>query len=150
MIGFGNQVYSGFDFGTLLPRPIRLCSLSQLVIKSTIMRRIFLALSLLVAPVAISVAIQAPQPTPAEAKILDQLRSLRSLPDDIRARTTKQLALDIRALPKTPTKLRLANGLSNLATEGDFGRDTLQEVTTTLAEAVREQPPSMKGNDPAD
>ena len=113
------------------------------------MRRIVFALSLLIAPAALAVVILGQQPTPAEAKILDQLRSLRSLPDDVRARTTKQLALDIRALPKTPTKLRLASGLSNLATEGDFGRDTLQEVTMTLAEALREQPAPMRGNDPA-
>jgi peroxiredoxin len=36
--------------------------------------------------------------------------------------------------------VRLANGLANLSTEGDFGRDTLQEVTTTLANALRESP----------
>src|SRR4030095_16135742 len=71
------------------------------------------------------------------------------LPDDVRARTTKQLALDIRALPKTPHKLALASALANLSTEGDFGRDTLQEVTTTLAEALSEQPASIQGNDPA-
>jgi len=38
--------------------------------------------------------------------------------------------------------LILAVALSNLSTEGDFGRDTLQEVTTTLATAIREQPPA--------
>jgi peroxiredoxin len=32
----------------------------------------------------------------------------------------------------------LAGGLASRATEGDFGRDTLQEVTTTLARALRE------------
>jgi thiol-disulfide isomerase/thioredoxin len=83
-----------------------------------------------------------------EAQIRDQISHLRSLPDDVRARTTKQLALDIRALPKTPRKLSLANGLANLSTEGDFGHDTLQEVATTLAEALREQPIPMKGSDP--
>ncbi|HEX3085402.1 MAG TPA: TlpA disulfide reductase family protein [Pyrinomonadaceae bacterium] len=81
----------------------------------------------------------------AESQIRDQISHLRSLPDDVRARTTKQLALDIRALPKTPRKLSLANGLANLSTEGDFGHDTLQEVATTLAEALREQPP-ITGN----
>jgi len=30
--------------------------------------------------------------------------------------------------------------LAGLSTEGDFGHDTLQEVATTLAEALREQP----------
>ena len=46
-------------------------------------------------------------------------------------------------------KLNLASGLANFSTEGDFGRDTLQEVTTTLAGALREQPQKMNGNDPA-
>ena len=83
--------------------------------------------------------------TKSESQIRDQISHLRSLPDDVRARTTKQLALDIRALEKTPRKLSLANGLANLSTEGDFGHDTLQEVATTLAEALREQPP-ITGN----
>src|SRR4051812_21035655 len=87
--------------------------------------------------------------TKQETPIRDAIRHLRDLPDDVRARTTRQLALDIRALPATSHKTALAYALSNLSTEGDFGRDTLQEVTTTLVEAVREQPPPMKGNEPA-
>src|SRR5690349_18345586 len=67
--------------------------------------------------------------TKAEAPLREQISHLRSLPDDVRAKTTKQLALDIRALPKTQHKLSLAVGLANLSTEGDFGKDTLQEVT---------------------
>ena len=81
-----------------------------------------------------------------EKPLIAQLRGLRGLPDDVRASTTKQLALQIRELPKTPNKMRLANGLANLSTEGDFGRDTLQEVATTLADALREQPqPDERG-----
>ena len=87
--------------------------------------------------------------TKDEAPIRDQIGHLRSLPDDVRARTTKQLALDIRRLPKTGNKLNLANGLANLSTEGDFGHDTLQEVATTLADALREQPVPMNGTEPA-
>jgi peroxiredoxin len=83
------------------------------------------------------------------AKISDQINQLRSLPDDVRARTTKQLALDIRGLGSSMNKLNLASGLANFSTEGDFGHDTLQEVTTTLAAALREQPPPMDGNQPA-
>jgi len=92
---------------------------------------------------------QDPPWTKQEAPIREQIRRLRDLPDDVRARTTKQLALEIRALPKTPYKLRLAYGLANLSTEGDFGQDTLQEVATTLAEALREQPVAAQGKDPA-
>src|SRR5664279_5029566 len=51
-----------------------------------------------------------------EKPIYDQIHGLRKLPDDVRARTTKELALEIRQLPSTPNKLRLANGLANLST----------------------------------
>ncbi len=75
-----------------------------------------------------------------EKPIADQIHGLRALPDDVRAGTTKDLALKIRKLPSTENKLRLAVGLSGLSTEGDFGHDTLQEVATTLAETLRERP----------
>jgi peroxiredoxin len=84
--------------------------------------------------------------TDQEKPIADQLHGLRKLPDDVRGQTTKQLALQIRQLPPTKNKLTLANGLADLSTEGDFGHDALQEVTTTLADALREQPqPDVKG-----
>jgi peroxiredoxin len=83
-----------------------------------------------------------------EKPIVEQLRGLRKLDDTARVQTTKNLALQIRQLPVVPNKLRLAEGLANLSTEGDFGRDTLQEVTTTLATALREQPPAKKPGEP--
>jgi peroxiredoxin len=81
-----------------------------------------------------------------EKPIAEQIPKLRSLPDDVRANVTRDLALKIRALPPAPNKLRLAMGLASRATEGDFGHDTLQEVTTTLEMSIKEQPPS--GQDP--
>jgi peroxiredoxin len=84
-----------------------------------------------------------------EKPIVDQLKTLRSLDDAVRAKTTKELALQIRQLPSSPNKLKLAGALASRATEGDFGRDTLQEVTTTLAGALREQPPAGKPGEPA-
>ncbi len=86
--------------------------------------------------------------TDQEKPILNQMRGLRDLPDDVRARTTKQLAMDIRQLPAGPNKVVLANGLANLSTEGDFGRDTLQEVATTLAAALREHPVRADKDEP--
>jgi peroxiredoxin len=83
-----------------------------------------------------------------EKPIVEQLHGLRKLPDDVRAHTTKDLALQIRQLPATPNKLRLAGGLANLSTEGDFGHDTLQEVADTLAAALREQPQPDKNGEP--
>ncbi len=76
-----------------------------------------------------------------EKPIVEQLHNIRNLPDDVRVGVTKDLALKIRQLPAVPNKLRLAMGLAGRATEGDFGHDTLQEVATTLADAIKEQPP---------
>jgi peroxiredoxin len=75
-----------------------------------------------------------------EKPLAEQIHGLRGLADNVRAGTTKDLALKIRKLPPTENKLRLAEGLAGLSTEGDFGHDTLQEVATTLAETLRERP----------
>ena len=84
-----------------------------------------------------------------EKPIAEKISRLRALPDDVRPQATKQLALEIRQLPLTPNKLRLANSLAMLSTEGDFGHDMLQEVATTLAAALREQPlQAEKGQPP--
>ena len=40
-------------------------------------------------------------------------------------------------------------GLANLSTEGDFGHDTLQEVATTLADTLRQQPAPDDHGQPA-
>jgi peroxiredoxin len=84
-----------------------------------------------------------------EQPIYEKIKTLRSLPDDVRAATTKQLAFDVRALPKTANKLALATDLASLSTEGDFGQQTLQEVTTTLVEALRQQPQAAENGQPA-
>jgi peroxiredoxin len=79
-----------------------------------------------------------------EKPIAEQISGLRKLDDLTRARITKDVALEIRTLPNTPNKLRLAGALASRATEGDFGHDTLQEVTTTLADALREDSSSNR------
>ena len=84
-----------------------------------------------------------------EKPIVEQIKKLRSLDDTTRARTTRELAVQIRQLPAVPNKLRLAVALAGLSTEGDFGRDTLQEVTTTLADTMRQLPPPGKPGEPA-
>jgi len=84
--------------------------------------------------------------TEQEKPIGAALGTLRKLPEDARAKKTKELALAIRALPlaNNPHKARLALGLAELSTEGDPGHDTLQEVATTLASALKEQPQTGK------
>jgi len=81
-----------------------------------------------------------------EQPIVDQLNGMRKLPNDTRARDTQALAVQIRRLPGVTNKVVLAFWLATLSTEGDFGHDTLQEVATTLAEALHQQPqPDQKG-----
>jgi peroxiredoxin len=92
---------------------------------------------------------QRPFADEAAKAIAEQTKSLRSLPDDTRARVTRELALQIRQLPQ-PMQLDLALPLADLSTEGDFGRDTLQEVTTTLEQALRASPIPEKDGKPGD
>ncbi|HVW85340.1 MAG TPA: TlpA disulfide reductase family protein [Bryobacteraceae bacterium] len=86
--------------------------------------------------------------TDQERPVAEKIRTLRNVPDSERGAVTKQLALRIRKLPLTERKLSLAEGLANLSTEGDFGRDSLQEVATTLWETLREPAAVAKGNMP--
>ncbi len=84
-----------------------------------------------------------------QASIEKRLQGLRQVPDEERGQVTKQLALDIRQLSEPVPRLQLASGLANLATEGDFGHDTLQEVATTLADALRASPVAGSPEKPA-
>ena len=94
---------------------------------------------------------QKPAWTDQEKPIAAALGTLRKLPEEARAKETKELALEIRALPaaSNPHKARLALGLAGLSTEGDPGHDTLQEVATTLAGALKEQPQTGASGMPA-
>ncbi len=76
-----------------------------------------------------------------------RLNGLREVPDAQRPAETLKLAMEIRTLPAGMPKLRLADGLTHLATEGDPGREALQGVATTLALALEETPLPAK---PAD
>src|SRR5258708_40316395 len=113
--------------------------------KLTILLRRTKLLFVLVAAGIFAMQLAAPQKKEVvwsadEKPLADQIHGLRGLADDVRAGTTKDLALKIRKLPPTENKLRLAVNLAGLSTEGDFGHDTLQEVATTLAETLRERP----------
>jgi peroxiredoxin len=82
-----------------------------------------------------------------EASITKQLQGLRAVPDAQRPAATEKIALDIRTLPAGLPKLKLANGLSSLATEGDPGKQALNAVAETLAEALKENPIAPKTPD---
>src|SRR3981081_2022265 len=114
----------------------------------TLLRRIemfFVLVAMLVALVTFGLQLASAQKKEVvwsedEKPLADQIHGLRSLADDVRAGTTRDLALRIRKLPATENKLRLAVNLAGLSTEGDFGHYTLQEVATTLADTLRERP----------
>jgi thiol-disulfide isomerase/thioredoxin len=85
-----------------------------------------------------------------EAQIEERLHHIRQLPDAERVKLTGELALEIRRLPATSSKKEaLAEQLANLVTEGDPGHETLQEVATTLADALRESPVAPAKDGPA-
>ena len=76
------------------------------------------------------------------ASISKQMSQLRSLPTDAdRARSVLQIVEMIRALPPD-MRWSLAASLANLATEGDLGKEALTAVAETLAQGLRDSPPS--------
>ncbi len=83
-----------------------------------------------------------------ESSITNQLKGLRSVPTAQRPAATKKIALDIRTLPAGPTKVKLADALVHLSTEGDAGQDTLQAVAQTLSQALTESPVPAKNDQP--
>jgi peroxiredoxin len=88
-----------------------------------------------------AVTVCAQQANTSPAKLIDQrIHKLRSLADDVRAVETRNLAREIRALDNHNDELILALALSNFATEGDFGSDTLRDVVATIADAIPKVP----------
>ena len=115
------------------------------------MKRVVLFILVLAASMAVAQQKPARVWSPDAQAIVDKLRVIRQVPDAERGAYTRELALKIRALPAGKEKLDLAMGLAGRATEGDFGRENLQEVTTTLAETVNQSPvPAKEGGKPAD
>jgi peroxiredoxin len=89
-----------------------------------------------------------PAPQPEIAGIAKRMGTMRGLPtDQDRARLTIDLVHDIRALPAGPARLGLIRSLSNVATEGDLGKEALGGVAITLAAAMRENPAGAGGDD---
>jgi peroxiredoxin len=111
---------------------------------------LFLVICFLATGLAVNAKPQEVPWTKRENAVFDRIHHLRDQPDDVRGRVTKQIAIDIRGLPTKAHRLDLAFALAGLSTEGDFGHDTLQEVATTLLGAIREDPPPMMKNQPAE
>lgn len=79
---------------------------------------------------------------PNETVITREIQGLRAVPDAQRPAATTRIAEEIRTLPAGQMKLKLADTLMHLATEGDPGKETLQAVVDTLAQSIKETPPA--------
>ena len=107
---------------------------------TTLQRTLFAAAVLLAAPLLHAQA--------SESAINKQLGNLRSLSADQRPAATVKLASDIRALPAGQLKVKLADALAHLVTEGDQGADALQAVGEELSQALSESPVPAKNDQP--
>lgn len=80
------------------------------------------------------------------SKIEDQLRDLRSVPEDQKPAAIVKLATDIGSLPANQQKVSDADALAHLSTEGDMGKQALQAVADTLTAALTQTPIKPKGD----
>jgi peroxiredoxin len=86
--------------------------------------------------------------TPEVAAISKSMGTMRGLATDAdRARLAMDLVHDIRALPAGVHKVSLIRSLSNVATEGDLGKEALGAVAFTLAATLRDKEGAASGDD---
>jgi thiol-disulfide isomerase/thioredoxin len=83
-----------------------------------------------------------------ESDIVKRMEGLRTLPDAERPAATIKIAQSIQAMPAGQSKLKLADSLSHLVTEGDQGVDTVQASADALSKALSETPVPAKGDQP--
>jgi thiol-disulfide isomerase/thioredoxin len=83
-----------------------------------------------------------------EDAIQKQVDGLRGLPADQKPAAVIKLATQIRALPAGMPKLKVADNLAHLSTEGDNGAEALQAVADTLSQALSETPVPAKNDYP--
>jgi peroxiredoxin len=79
-----------------------------------------------------------------ESKIVDQLKSLRAVAPDQKGAAILKIAGDINTQPAGLQKVKLADNLVHLVTEGDPGPEPLQTAADTLAKALTESPVAPK------
>jgi thiol-disulfide isomerase/thioredoxin len=79
-----------------------------------------------------------------EAALQQRMDGLRALPELQRWAATREIAIDLRGLVAGDAKVKLADNLASLSTEGDPGQATLQVVGDTLAQSLRESPQAVE------
>jgi thiol-disulfide isomerase/thioredoxin len=83
-----------------------------------------------------------------ESVIEKQIANLRSVPTGQRPEATIKIAQDISTLPPGLPKVKYADSLAHLSTEGDPGPQALAAVAGILAASLRENPLPAKGDQP--
>ena len=84
-----------------------------------------------------------------ESSIGNELGKFREIPSAQRGAEAVKIAADIRTLPAGLPKLKLADGLVHLVTEGDLGKEAIQAAADALAEALTGNPlPAKNDNVP--
>jgi len=78
------------------------------------------------------------------SKIYDQLKNLRSVSADSKGAAIQHIAADINTQPAGADKVKLADNLVHLTTEGDPGKDAVQAAADALAKALSESPVTPK------
>ena len=84
----------------------------------------------------------------SEACVLDELRSLPVASTPQVPAMVIKIAYDIRALPASPHKLLLADGLAHLASRDDPGQSAFQAVADTLSKSLAEVSAAETGDQP--
>ena len=107
---------------------------------NTLRRTQFAAAALLAVPILFAQV--------KESTIIDQLKSLRGVAEAQKPAEVIKIAGEIGTLPAGEKKVRLADSLAHLVTEGDQGNDARQAVADTLAKALAESPIAPKKDQP--
>jgi len=81
-----------------------------------------------------------------ESDVQKEIQNLRSVPAGQRPAATIKIAQDIGTLPPGLNKLKDADSLAHLSTEGDPGPQALAAVAGVLATSLRENPLTAKGS----
>jgi thiol-disulfide isomerase/thioredoxin len=81
------------------------------------------------------------------SKLEGRISKLRSLSETGRPIATVELAKEVAALPAGMPRVRLADELAHLVTEGDQGQSTVQAVADTLRQSLADTPVPPKKNE---
>jgi peroxiredoxin len=79
-----------------------------------------------------------------ESAIIDQLKGLRAVAEAQKPAEVIKIAAEIGSFPAGEKKVRLADALAHLVTEGDQGSDARQAVADALAKSLGESPVAPK------